>query len=252
MHTSVLEDFINSSDPNPLDLSDFYIHVSRVVEFFEAPIRNVNCYRCGIHEYLIIACEVMLPSTRQLTIVWFRLERNPSQKTMHMLSGKPNPAADTVKASTRLELLHSQGDSRGHFVFHTTENPRTVLKLRHILEMYNCFAQKSPSYALLKANCRWLCYGLFECLRQCQPCYGGYCMASKSQSSWSQYDAQAAAEAKNVYLKEKHSECCFPAQRSVSVLRALVAESTGLAAAAASIAGQMDAVVNSRKYLGFN
>ena len=76
-------------------------------------------------------------------------------------------------------------------------------------------------------------------------------MASRSQGSWTQYDAQAAAEAKNAYMKEKHPTCCSSAQRPISVLHVLAAESSGLAAAAAAIAGQMDDMVNSRTYFCF-
>lgn len=209
MKSSVLEDFINATNPSPLDLSQFFICVSRIPSLSEAPVRTVNCYRCGIHEYLIIACEVLLPSTGRLATVWFRLERNPKQKSLRVLTGKPDPAADTIKTSTRFDLLHSQGQSRGQFVYYTTETSRQTLKLIDVLRMCDYFGQKSPSYALFKTNCRWLCFALFECLKQCQPCYGGQCMAPKLQGSWSQHDVQAVTEAKNGYLRENHPACCI-------------------------------------------
>ncbi|KAF8593120.1 hypothetical protein BDV93DRAFT_566897 [Ceratobasidium sp. AG-I] len=241
MHTSVLEDFVNSLEPKPFDLADFLIHVAQVPQFSEAPVRSVDCHRRGVHDYLILSCEVTMPSTGRASIVWFRLERNPSSKSIGMFSGKPSAAVDTVRAHRDLKLIHKPCDSRGHFVYHTTDTPPTTLRLQHIFDMYKYLAQRSSTYAMYKTNCRWLCFGLFECLRDCQPCYGGHWMGSKA-TSWN--DDDSAVEAKNLYLKELHPTCCFPAQRPISVLRALVVESSEIAAAAAAVVGRMDHVVN--------
>ena len=161
-----------------------------------------------------------------------------------MFSGKPNPAADTLKANKDLKLLHSPCESRDRFVFHAVDTPPKVLQLQHILKMYDYLVGRSPSYVVHKTNCRWLCFGIFECLRSCQPCYGGHWMGSKTHTSWN--DDEGAGEAKNHYLKEMHSACCFSGDRPVSIFQALVAESSGTASAI--VRPMANNMINNRKF----
>ncbi|KAF8610375.1 hypothetical protein BDV93DRAFT_14479 [Ceratobasidium sp. AG-I] len=242
MYSSALEVFVDSVEPKPFDLTDFLIHMSKVPQFFEAPVRSVDCYRQGVHDYLILSCEVTMPSTDTASIVWLRLERNPSSKSMSMFSGKPNPAADTVKVHRDLSLIHKPCDSRGHLIYHTTDTPPTILRLQHILDMYKYLAQRSPSYSMYKANCRWFCFGIFEFLRHCQRCYGGHWMGSKAQSTLG--DDQGALEAMNDYLKAIHPTCCFPAKRSILALQTLAAEAARVGATAAVVGAMANSMIH--------
>jgi hypothetical protein len=142
-----------------------------------------------------------------------------------------------VRMNMKLDALHDECEARGYFVFNPEDNPPTTLMLKHILEMYECLARgPSSNYSLYGTNCRWLCYGLLECLRDCKPCYRGVWMGCKPDTIQKQ-DNQAANQAKNVYLREKHGICCCPAfERSSSVLSTLVAEAAMLGVAATNFA----------------
>jgi hypothetical protein len=106
MQTTFLEECLNSPSPLPIPLAEFLLQAHKLPALFEAPVRHVSRHRKGIHEYILLHCAVTMPRTWQSSIVYFRLERNPSQKGVRVLSGKPNQAVDTVQMNRRLDAWH--------------------------------------------------------------------------------------------------------------------------------------------------
>jgi hypothetical protein len=212
MTQDTLEDYLNSDLP-PISLAEFRLKARGLPDaLFEATVRHVGRHRSGVHEYILLHCAVILPRTQQATIVYFRLERKPSERGLLMLSGKSSLAVDTVWMNTKLAALQDRCEARGYFVFNPEDNPPTPLRLKHVLEMYECLARGSASYySLYGTNCRWVCYGLLECLRECESCYKGIWMRCKQDTIHKQ-EKQVANQAKEVYLKEKHGNCCCPSR----------------------------------------
>lgn len=74
-------------------------------------------------------------------------------------------------------------------------------------------------------------------------------MGSMMQGAW--HDDEGVTQAKNVYLKEIHPTCCFPAQRPISVLRVLVEESNGVGAAVTGIGAMASNIANACEFSEF-
>lgn len=117
--------------------------------------------------FILMSCEVPQVPIRDATTLWLRIERRPSHGGVAVLLNKPKPATDTVQVSTTLSALREPCDSRDSISYYPTDRPREPLKLKHIAEMCQFFARQSDRYSLFGANCRWLCYALLECLREC-------------------------------------------------------------------------------------
>ncbi|KAG8715045.1 hypothetical protein FRC09_016976 [Ceratobasidium sp. 395] len=242
VQTTLLEEWLGSPSPTPISLPEFNQEARKIPLVFDAPVRHVGCHRLGIHEYILVACSVKLPTSQRAAIAYFRLERNPTEKTARLLSGKSTPAADTIRMNMRRETLHQENSLavRGYFVFNQVEDnaPKTLM-LKHIIEMHDYLAHGSLGYTFLGTNCRWFCSGLLECLRACQPCFGGQWTKCTGKDTIPKQDTQAAIRAKARYLKEKHPDCCH--LRPSSIMSALVAEATAIGAAVSNmveIAGQ--------------
>ncbi|KAG9119660.1 hypothetical protein FRC07_005208, partial [Ceratobasidium sp. 392] len=249
MQTTLLEGWLRSSNPEAISLPEFYAEANKLPVVAEAPVRQVSCHRRGVHEYLLVHCSVKFPTAQRPVMAYFRLERNPTEKSARVLSGKSNPAADTIRMNVKPETLHQQGSSavRGYLVFNQVEdNPRKTLMLKHILDMYEYLAQESLStYTILGTNCRWFCFGVLECLRECRPCFSGQWFECARKDSIAKQDTQAAIRAKNRYLKEKHTDCCHRRPNS-TILSALVQEAVVIGAAVSNmveIAGQAQSQV---------
>ncbi|KAG8731925.1 hypothetical protein FRC10_001357 [Ceratobasidium sp. 414] len=235
--TTLLEEWLNSPNPAPISLPEFKTEAHKIPVVFEARVKHVSCHRLGIHEYILVHCSVMLPTAQRPIMAHFRLERNPTEKSPRLLSGKSNPAADTIRMSVNTDMLHPKGSwaVRGYFVFNQEDNARQPLKLKHILEMYEYLSQESHKYTIFGTNCRWLCFGLLECLRDCKPCFGGQWFECGRKDSVPKQDTQAAVRAKACYLKEKHAECCNSRPRPSSIMAALVAEATNVGIAVSNM-----------------
>ncbi|KAG8732068.1 hypothetical protein FRC11_000814 [Ceratobasidium sp. 423] len=173
----------------------------QVPELSEAPVRQVMCNRQGVHEFILLSCEV-LTATDNVVTLWLRIERRPLNQGVGVLLNKSKPAHDTVKASTNLPALRPPCDSRDSFTYSPHENPHEVLRFKHIAEMCRYFTGHSLEYSLLGANCRWICFALLECLRESHPCYGGTWIPSQNQRTAA--DVRAAQVAKSHYLRDKH------------------------------------------------
>ncbi|QRW00451.1 hypothetical protein RhiJN_28469 [Ceratobasidium sp. AG-Ba] len=152
---------------------------------------------------------------------YFRLERNPAQKSIWLLSGKTTQAADTIRTSADPDSLRQSGLSavRGYLTFNPEDDVPRTLVLKDILEIYECLAKASNLYQLHRTNCRWFCHAFLECLRDCKPCFGGHWSPCVKENA--KQNAQAL-QAKGQYLKEKHSSCCH-ITTAVSVLEGDVA-----------------------------
>ncbi|CAE6423240.1 unnamed protein product [Rhizoctonia solani] len=187
----------------PLDM--FCAHILQIPELAEAHVRVVWCHRERVHEFILVNCDVTTPAHNTVSL-WLRIERRPDGQGVGVLLNKPKPAMDTVKASTSIEALRGQSESRDSFMYNPHEKSREVLKLKNIVEMCQYFAGHSGEYSLLGANCRWICYVLLECLRESRPCYGGAWLPSGTERPTA--DVRAAQLAKSHYLKDKHSACC--------------------------------------------
>ncbi|KAG8709005.1 hypothetical protein FRC08_018586 [Ceratobasidium sp. 394] len=238
MQATLLEEWLNSPSPVPISLPEFKDQARRIPVVFEALVRHVSCHRLGIHEYILVHCSVTLPPAQRATMAYFRFERNPAEKSPRLLSGKSNPAADTIRMSVNAETLHQKGSLavRGYIVFNQEDNAPQPLMLKHILEMYEYLAQTSLTYTIFGTNCRWLCFGLLECLRDCKPCFGGQWFECGRKDSVPKQDTTAAVQAKTRYLKEKHPECCHSRPRTTSsIMAALVAEATTIGAAVSNM-----------------
>ncbi|KAG8711986.1 hypothetical protein FRC08_015171 [Ceratobasidium sp. 394] len=240
MTQTLLEDWLNSPSPLPISLPEFKDQARKIPVVFEALVRHVSCHRIGVHEYILVHCSVTLPAAQRAIMAYFRLERNPTEKSPWLLSGKSNPAADTIRMSVNAETLHQKGSLavRGYIVFNQEDNAPKPLMLKHILEMYEYLAQASHTYTIFGANCRWLCFGLLDCLRDCKPCFGGQWFECGRKDSVPKQDnaAAAAIQAKTRYLKEKHPDCCRPRPaQSSSIMAALVAEATTIGAAVSNM-----------------
>ncbi|KAG8711985.1 hypothetical protein FRC08_015170 [Ceratobasidium sp. 394] len=233
--TTLLEGWLSSSNPESIPLLEFYIEARKLPTIFEAPVRHVSCHRQGVHEYVLVHCSVTLPNAPERPIMaYFRLERNPAQKSVRILSGKPSQAADTVLINRKLETLHQEHSSmlRGHLLFNREDNAPKTLMLRHILEMYECLSRASCKYTIIGTNCRWLCFGILECLRGCKPCFGGQWFKGSRKDTIPKQDNQAAIQAKDVYLKEKHPDCC---SLRGGIMSKLVEEATAIGTALTNI-----------------
>jgi hypothetical protein len=199
-----------SSPPERFPLSHFCNWVQQTPEFADAPVRQVECIRSRVHEYILLSCEVTLSTTQSMCTVWLRIERHPSQSGVNVILNKPVAAVDTVQVSTNsTALLDPMCNPRGRFAYTSMNGRSTKLQLRHIAEMcgYFVITDKSSKYAVLKTNCRWICYLLLECLRDCQPCYGGEWIGPRSERAGTT-DTQTALEVKAMYLQAKHTSCC--------------------------------------------
>lgn len=206
---------ISSLVPEKRPLSDFCNWVLHTPEFSNAPVHQVSCNRSGVHDFVLVACRVALSVDATVRTVWLRLERHPSEGGSGLMS-KPNAAKDTIQVGKNPDMLTAgqKYASRGHFAFYSEDRPATTLVLRHIAEMLLCFTRYSSSYSLFKTNCRWLCYALLECLKQCHQCYGGNWIGSPVQRCDNTTDTRTALEAKDVYLRERHPSCCMYRQSS--------------------------------------
>lgn len=192
-------------------LSEFCEMVKQIPEFASSLIRQVECIRSGVHEFILLSCEVLLPTSSTSITTWMRIERHPGHGGVNVILNKRVDADDTIQISTNPSILVPEGtkfDSRGRFDYSSTEDGRTMtLLLGHIMEMCGYFIEKSSKYAVLKTNCRWICYVLIECLRECQPCYGGKWIGSRWERSGIT-DVQTALEVRNMYLQQRHATCC--------------------------------------------
>ncbi|KDN51940.1 hypothetical protein RSAG8_00491, partial [Rhizoctonia solani AG-8 WAC10335] len=193
-----------SAAPFAWPLTAFCTWALQKQELSEAPVRSVSCNRQGVHEFVLLSCDVNTASA--VTTLWIRIERHPSSQGVGVLLNKSKPAVDTLKASTNLQALREPCESRDSFMYNPNDNPRQVLKFKHIAEMCQYFTGHSCEYSLLGANCRWICYALLESLRESQPCYGGTWFASRTERPTA--DVRAAQLAKSHYLKDKHPTCC--------------------------------------------
>lgn len=215
---------LSSPTPEKRPLADFCTWVLHTPDFSDAPIQQVSCNRSGVHEFVIISCKVTLSANRSVHLVWLRLERHPSEGGVSLMS-KSNNAKDTVQVSKSVDalLVAKRGQKcvpRGTFSYYSEDHPSTTLKLQHIAEMLLCFTQYSSLYSLLKTNCRWLCYALLECLKECHTCYGGNWIGLPLQRTDSTTDTKTALEVKDLYLREKHPRCCM--SRQTSTINALL------------------------------
>ncbi|CAE6403053.1 unnamed protein product [Rhizoctonia solani] len=174
-------------------------------ELSEAPVRAVLCNRQGVHQFILLSCDVNM--AHGVVGLWFRIERHPGNQGVGVLLNKSKQAVDTLKASTNLQALcEPPYDVRDSFTYSPHDNPGKVLKFKHIAEMCQYFIGHPREYSLLGANCRWICYALLECLREARLCYGGTWLPSRDERPTA--DVRAAQLAKSHYLKDKHPTCC--------------------------------------------
>ncbi|CAE6511511.1 unnamed protein product [Rhizoctonia solani] len=200
----------SSSNATPISwsLALFPYWITQTSELSEAAVRQVWCKRDKVHEFILLSCDVNT-TTRAVTL-WLRIERRPATTglALEVLSNKAKPAEDTVMASINPQTLGIECDNRDSLMYDTNNNPQEVLKLKHIAEMYQYFTGHANQYVLFGSNCRWLCYLLFECLRECQLCYGGFSL-SRSPQGKPTADIRTAQLAKAHYLRDKHPTCCW-------------------------------------------
>ncbi|KAB5589086.1 hypothetical protein CTheo_7467 [Ceratobasidium theobromae] len=166
--------------------------VKQIPEFASSLIRQVECIRSGVHEFILLSCEVLLPTSSTSITTWMRIERHPGHGGVNVILNKRVDADDTIQISTNPSILVPEGtkfDSRGRFDYSSTEDGRTMtLLLGHIMEMCGYFIEKSSKYA-------------------CQPCYGGKWIGSRWERSGIT-DVQTALEVRNMYLQQRHATCC--------------------------------------------
>ncbi|KAG8708042.1 hypothetical protein FRC08_000136, partial [Ceratobasidium sp. 394] len=236
---TLLEEWLDSPNPAPISLPEFKDQEHKIPVVFEALVRHVSCHRLGIHEYILVHCSITLPATQRAITAYFRLERNPTEKAPQLLGMKSDSGADVIRMSVNAETLHSKHSLavRGYIVFNQEDNVPKPLMLKHILEMYEYLARASHTYTIFGTNCRWLCLGLLECLRDCKPCFGGqWFECGRKDSVPKQDNAVAMIQTKTRYLKEKHPDCCHPRPSQFSsIMAALVAEANAIGAAVSNM-----------------
>ncbi|CUA78457.1 Phytosulfokine receptor 1 [Rhizoctonia solani] len=199
----ILDSLLLDGAPPTWPLSMFCAWALQTHELSEAPIRSVLCNRQGIHEFVLISCDVNIANGP--VELWFRIERHSSSQGVGILRNS-KPTMDTMKASTNLRALREPCEARDSFMYNPNENPREKLKFKHIAVMCQYFTGPSVQYSLLGTNSRWICYALLECLRESQPCYGGTWLPSRTERPIA--DVRVAQLAKSHYLKDKHPTCC--------------------------------------------
>ncbi|CAE7102275.1 unnamed protein product, partial [Rhizoctonia solani] len=213
-------------------LAAFCTWALQQLQLSEAPVRSVLCNRQGVHEFILLSCDV-ITSSSAVTQLWFRIERYPG---FGALLNKTKPVVNTLRASTKLQKLRDLCELRDSFMYNAHENPNEVLRFKHIAEMFQYIAGHSSGYSLLGANCRWICYALLECLREARPCYGGDWFPSRHERPTA--DVKVAQLAKSHYLRDKHPTCCgsqyLISQNSGAITRATL----GLASIAVSSSSQ--------------
>ncbi|KAG8699850.1 hypothetical protein FRC08_005071 [Ceratobasidium sp. 394] len=188
--------------PWSFSLSAFYNRVHRPLT--QALVQQISCHTQGTHDYVLVRCSLTLPISKQPITVFLRLERKP-------ISVESRTVETFIQLSMDPTRLHQDNSLaiKGYFNFNQPgDNPRKMLRLARVLDMYEYLAWCSMRYTIPGSNPHWLCVCLMECLRECEPCYSGQWVDTTNEGALSEQGTLTTARVKNLYLAEKHPDCC--------------------------------------------
>lgn len=119
----------------------------RLDTFLSGQVRDIVCYKDGIHEYLLMCVHLQ---DKRIPLVWIRTERHPIKSSVTTrMSSQAIAAMDTIKLSyDRSKLWASEDDNMMASVFST-------LQFRHVVELLNIVHDVSRNYGVTGLNCMW-------------------------------------------------------------------------------------------------